>query len=829
MSMSGATPPPEERISSPGFGVTSSSSSGTKRTISVESMEIEEGRQPSKKSKSTRHGHGHGGGGGGCIYAQAAREKEEAGPSSNTTTTTTSSSTTSSSTKHHHSHQHHHSHHHKSKGKDKKKGKGKGKGKEKGKEKEKEKRRKEKNKLKKKAAMSASKTMTIQQGFQGVVTATSDSIIRSVNPYAARMFGWRSEELVGQRLEVLMPPQFAQQHHSFITRHEESRENRAIGITRRVEGLHVEGNTFPLLLHVTEVTTVDGAPLYVALLEHDDTPTGHAVIDSSGILHYVNGSMTDIFGFSRLELEGFNVSKLMPEPYASAHDSFISNYEATGVKKVLDKVRHVPALHKNGALFPISLRVKQLETDEGRRYEALVDRVEDMEAMMTFDQNGLIKSVTTSFRLMYGYESSELLGQHVSKLLGDMSEYDMSVASFEKLAQSLQEFEYEMARLKLGSRRVETFHKDGSTFTVCVTIQDYFPLELVQSSDLSSDASGMSAPGDSTGFAGGSSGSGGSNTNNNNSSFASVDHSTRMFSAFFTPWVDPAELDDFASVSDEDAANDMWKEAGEDDTIEVSHPALAKYKFRNLIGKGSSGEVRRAVDMRNGEDRAIKIVRTDKLEADSIDLVRLHNEISLLKVCDHPNIVKLYDVVETDTRMYLVMEMVSGKDLVHLWHYDNPVEPGLSEDEARGLFIPVVQAIHYLHSHNIIHRDIKLDNIMLTVDGSIKLVDFGFATSIEPGTMLTKWCGTPYYSAPEIFRNIPYAFKADIWSLGVVLYLYLSGQMPFESPSAIVSGSYYLSPKYSSLARDLLSSMLVVSPDSRLSISDVALHPWLRA
>ncbi|KNC48531.1 CAMK/CAMKL protein kinase [Thecamonas trahens ATCC 50062] len=667
------------------------------------------------------------------------------------------------------------------------------------------------------AAMSISKTMTIQQGFQGVITATSDSIIRSANPYAARMFGWKSDELAGERLEVLMPVHFAEQHHTFIRRHEERGANRAIGITRRVEGLHLKGHTFNMLLHVTELTTTEGAPLYVALVEHDDTPTGHTVIDTSGIITYVNNSMTDIFGYSKLELEGFNVKKLMPEPYSSAHDGFLTSYIETGVKKVLDKVRHVPGLHKNGLLFPISLRVKELRTDDGQRFEALIDRVEDMECMMTFDSSGIIKSVTPSFRLMYGYESRELVGHHVSKLLGDMRSYEMSTASFEAMAKSLAEFESEMQRLKLGSRRLVSYHKDGSEFVVCLTIDDYFPLELVRSSSSSADSHV-----DSLASAGGEA---------SDRSVASVDRSTRMFSAFFTPWIDPADVrsgGESPSSSSPPDANDVWRAAGEEATIEVSHPALAKYSFSRLLGKGSSGEVRLATVKATGELRAIKIVRTDKLEPDSIDLIRLHNEIALLKVCDHENVVKLFDVVETETRLYLVMEYIDGSDLVHLWHYDNPLEPGLTEDEARRLLIPIVQAIHYLHRNNIVHRDIKLDNVMVNSAGDVKLVDFGFATTIESGQLLSSWCGTPFYASPACFLHTPYDQRADIWSLGVLLYLLMEGQMPFETPQAIVAGSYYLPPKWSPALRDLMSNMLVVNEAHRFTISDVALHPWLR-
>jgi serine/threonine protein kinase len=251
---------------------------------------------------------------------------------------------------------------------------------------------------------------------------------------------------------------------------------------------------------------------------------------------------------------------------------------------------------------------------------------------------------------------------------------------------------------------------------------------------------------------------------------------------------------------------------------------LARYRVLSRLGKGSSGEVLLGVDQTTGEKVAIKVIKTDRLSPESTKC--LHNEVRVLKRVRHKRIACLREVIRTRRHCCLVLEWVDGHDLRPHWNedVDNLSHAPLGEVAARKVFKQLVEAVSYLHENNIVHRDIKLDNIMVTATGEVKLVDFGFATPFEGTTPLRQFCGTPYYASPEIFRHVPYLTEVDVWSLGVVLYLLVTGVMPFESPQAIVSGTYTIPPHVTPLCADLIRVLL--SP-SRPPVSQIMRHPWL--
>ena len=187
--------------------------------------------------------------------------------------------------------------------------------------------------------------------------------------------------------------------------------------------------------------------------------------------------------------------------------------------------------------------------------------------------------------------------------------------------------------------------------------------------------------------------------------------------------------------------------------------------------------VKKGINKKTGEKVAIKIIIKENLKED--ELLGLQNEIDILTNVDHPNIVKLYEVFEDDNSYYLVMEQMPGGELFEAILQKEQ----FNEKEASDTVRPIIDAINYCHSLNIIHRDIKPENLLYSTKNPqtriIKVSDFGLARFISADTLASTTCGTPGYVAPEILEERRYGKECDFWSIGVVLYILLSGYPPF--------------------------------------------------
>lgn len=172
---------------------------------------------------------------------------------------------------------------------------------------------------------------------------------------------------------------------------------------------------------------------------------------------------------------------------------------------------------------------------------------------------------------------------------------------------------------------------------------------------------------------------------------------------------------------------------------------------------------------------AIKII--DKTCLDEENLAKTFREISILKLLRHSHITRLYEVMESRNMIYLVTEHAARGEI-----FDHLVANGrMREEEASRVFSQIISAISYCHQLGIVHRDLKAENVLLDDDMNIKLADFGFSNTFTEGTPLSTWCGSPPYAAPEVFQGLEYdGPKADIWSLGVVLYVLVCGALPFD-------------------------------------------------
>ena len=255
---------------------------------------------------------------------------------------------------------------------------------------------------------------------------------------------------------------------------------------------------------------------------------------------------------------------------------------------------------------------------------------------------------------------------------------------------------------------------------------------------------------------------------------------------------------------------------------------ISFYEYGRLIGKGAFGKVNLGLHILTGRIVAIKSFNKKSLRKEGAKK-KIYTEIKLMKNLKHPYVVKILDTFETKDYLLIIMENISGGDLLSFVRKRTK----LNEKICKYIFKQLLQAIQYIHKNKIIHRDIKLDNILIDLNNNIKLCDFGVGKSIYDGEILTDQCGTPAYIAPEILENKGYEGPpVDIWSSGVVLYSMLSGVAPFKTNNItdlkkmIMSGKFREIPDISKESIDLLHRLLNTNPKKRIKIEEALNHPW---
>ncbi|XP_042350115.1 serine/threonine-protein kinase SIK1 isoform X2 [Plectropomus leopardus] len=254
------------------------------------------------------------------------------------------------------------------------------------------------------------------------------------------------------------------------------------------------------------------------------------------------------------------------------------------------------------------------------------------------------------------------------------------------------------------------------------------------------------------------------------------------------------------------------------------------YEIIRTLGKGNFAVVKLAKHKVTKTQVAIKII--DKTRLNPSNLEKIYREVQIMKLLNHPHIIKLYQVMETKDMLYIVTEYAKNGEM-----FDHLTSNGhMSEDEARKKFWQILTAVDYCHRHHIVHRDLKTENLLLDANMNIKLADFGFGNFYKSGEPLSTWCGSPPYAAPEVFEGKEYEGpQLDIWSLGVVLYVLVCGSLPFGGLSLpalrqrVTEGRFRIPFFMSQDCENLIRKMLVVDPARRITVAQIKQHRWMLA
>jgi serine/threonine protein kinase len=253
------------------------------------------------------------------------------------------------------------------------------------------------------------------------------------------------------------------------------------------------------------------------------------------------------------------------------------------------------------------------------------------------------------------------------------------------------------------------------------------------------------------------------------------------------------------------------------------------YRLGKTLGKGSCAVVKLGIHIETGKQAAIKILKPSTLREQK-EVLR---EVEALQRLDHPHIIRLDKVIRENGYTCLFLELGTGGEL-----FEYIMQQGkLDEDEARSMFRQILSGVQYCHAHLVAHRDLKPENLLLDEAGNIKISDFGLSNVLKPGSLFSTWCGSPVYTPPEVVLRKQYnGISMDIWSLGVVLYVLVTGGMPWRLESNVVknigdliAGNYEI-PDFLRISKDcadLIGTMLIADSSKRATLETIMSHKWV--
>jgi len=507
-----------------------------------------------------------------------------------------------------------------------------------------------------------------------------------------------------------------------------------------------------------------------------------------------------LFGFKPTEISSKKLNVLLP-----FETDFLRASTGAGQPSFDYLVRNTIAQHKTGNRFSVCYHVKPFKVGEFILYHNQVFKMDNtVEALLTIDDREIITSCCQHFIFaLFGFRSSELIGRPLVMFLPKLTRCvpdtlnndhmqpqtkkqkrssNVTYPAMELLIQQWScKSSEDQSEEQVVPQLVEALHKDGSVVSAHLEVfpwkhndKQHFALRISRIGD---EYNVMKQP---------------ENGGLESSSSSIVGSSSGIIPNLSLPNI-----------------QQLIKKIGE-------------YVPGEIIGKGSFGKVKKAFHFRTRENVAIKIL--SKTSMSDVEVERAKREVQILQQMRHPNIVQLIQTIDTPKQYCMVMEYVDGCDLMAYILQKG----GLPENECQKLFVQLVSAINYCHERDIIHRDIKHTNILVDKNGDIKLIDFGLSNYFgQDGQLLSTFCGTPAFAAPEMILGKKYQGpEVDIWSLGVVLYSMLAAKFPFNNVAELLQGCFQDPPNVSPICRDLLRRMLVVNPESRSNLSQIANHSW---
>ncbi|XP_052058381.1 testis-specific serine/threonine-protein kinase 1-like [Mytilus californianus] len=257
------------------------------------------------------------------------------------------------------------------------------------------------------------------------------------------------------------------------------------------------------------------------------------------------------------------------------------------------------------------------------------------------------------------------------------------------------------------------------------------------------------------------------------------------------------------------------------------------YALGSTLGEGSYGKVKGAFSESNRKRVAIKIINRKKAPKDFREKF-LPRELKIHASLNHPNVIKMYEIMEFHNKVYIVLEHAGHGDLLEYIK----LRGAFSDEQAKVIFRQIIRAIDYLHDNKVVHRDMKCENILLDQRNTVKVSDFGFARESEAGDISKTFCGSAAYAAPEILQGVPYHCPMhDIWSMGVILYIMVCASMPYDDSNLkkMIKDqierkvAFSKSKKIAVECQDLIHRILEANVKKRASIAAMDEHPWIRS
>ena len=267
------------------------------------------------------------------------------------------------------------------------------------------------------------------------------------------------------------------------------------------------------------------------------------------------------------------------------------------------------------------------------------------------------------------------------------------------------------------------------------------------------------------------------------------------------------------------------------ESLKIKEKNIGPYEIENFIKNGSSSKIYLAKSKYTRENAIIKVINKSRLSQNLDELLLIKKQFETLKILKHRNIVSLYEIYETQKNFYLITEYLSGKSLIEKL----VKKKRFTEDEALKIFFQLLDAMTYMHKMNICHRNIRTEHILFDKNNRPKIIGFGFSTFYETNKNIEGSFGSLCYACPEIINDSPYNPElADVWSLGVILYVLICGYLPFSDDDdnknkILIEDAKIDFPKeISNKLKDLIRHMLEKNPKKRYTFQKIAKHPWIK-